>query len=702
MAKNQHRNLTGDALHNPKGFDGASNGTKPVKDATGALDWITETQLPKALDYVSAQSAPPTEVTGDVYLINTTGTAYDINTIAWQSGNTIRIAFNGSPDLSAVDIDDYFITFGNANSSNDGTFIITTVNDGSDYIEITNNDRSDATDDEATDAVGTGYYTLAEWDAVSKASHVTFDGSIWSSIIPSEGQSCYDVTLGAIRVFDGTDWSSSLASGGVTGSGTTNYLARWTPSGSVLGNSVVQDDGTQVHVGGTPTSSTMLKVTPVDKYGIYVDSDQNTTLDISAYIADIANTGTGNIEAIYSTSAGSNDASANVSLFHSNGVTAGTQANSYGLYLTAHTAGTAKWGIYQAGANDKNYFAGAMQFDTAAAAVGYVWTATDADGNGDWAAASGGGGGAWTDTGSSISYSGHGDYVEFKTDYFQIAPTNTSNTLGSFHNQAMYIGKSITAGGGSGSVSRSFVGGELHTIAGSSNVEDCFVMGSSHTLRGGKNSFLIGNSVDMLDADNSFLGGNTINGSTCDISNSFIWNASSTTMALNDPTSDGIILIGASAFGFDGNNMVGIGGDHYSTDAALSKHYAFGDRIRAKQSRQTIIGMGTDAGTMMQLAASASNGVHMGVASTRPSFGLVKATAKSLTTTATETTGLAYLGTGLPVALNVVNTGDGALWIENADTVPTATISGAGALYVEGGALKFRGGSGTVTTIANA
>jgi len=119
MAKNQHRNLTGDALHNPKGFDGASNGTKPVKDATGALDWITETQLPKALDYVSAQSAPPTEVTGDVYLIDTTGTAYDINTIAWQSGNTIRIAFNGSPDLSAVAADDYFITSGNGNSSND-------------------------------------------------------------------------------------------------------------------------------------------------------------------------------------------------------------------------------------------------------------------------------------------------------------------------------------------------------------------------------------------------------------------------------------------------------------------------------------------------------------------------------------------------------------------------------------------------------
>ena len=243
MAKNQHRNLTGDALHNPKGFDGASNGTKPVKDGAGALDWITETQLPKALDYVSAQSAPPTEVTGDVYLIDTTGTAYDINTIAWQSGNTIRIAFNGSPDLSAVAANDYFITSGNGNSSNDGTFIITTVNDGSDYIEITNNDRSDATDDEATDAVGTGYYTLAEWDAVSKVSHVTFDGSIWSSITPSEGQSCYDVALGAIRVFDGTDWSSSLGSGG---GGLTDIVDDTTPQlgGTLDANGNTIDMGT--------------------------------------------------------------------------------------------------------------------------------------------------------------------------------------------------------------------------------------------------------------------------------------------------------------------------------------------------------------------------------------------------------------------------------------------------------------------------
>lgn len=37
-----------------------------------------------------------------------------------------------------------------------------------------------------------------------------------------------------------------------------------------------------------------------------------------------------------------------------------------------------------------------------------------------------------------------------------------------------------------------------------------------------------------------------------------------------------------------------------------------------------------------------------------------------------------------------------------AATVPTANPTGGGVLYVEAGALKYRGSSGTVTTIANA
>lgn len=46
--------------------------------------------------------------------------------------------------------------------------------------------------------------------------------------------------------------------------------------------------------------------------------------------------------------------------------------------------------------------------------------------------------------------------------------------------------------------------------------------------------------------------------------------------------------------------------------------------------------------------------------------------------------------------------GVGVLTIKNADTNPSTNPTGGGILYADGGALKYRGSSGTVTTIANA
>lgn len=45
---------------------------------------------------------------------------------------------------------------------------------------------------------------------------------------------------------------------------------------------------------------------------------------------------------------------------------------------------------------------------------------------------------------------------------------------------------------------------------------------------------------------------------------------------------------------------------------------------------------------------------------------------------------------------------DGGLFVANADTIPTGNPSGGGFLFVDSGALKFHGPSGTVTTIAPA
>lgn len=59
------------------------------------------------------------------------------------------------------------------------------------------------------------------------------------------------------------------------------------------------------------------------------------------------------------------------------------------------------------------------------------------------------------------------------------------------------------------------------------------------------------------------------------------------------------------------------------------------------------------------------------------------------------------LNTGL-AAMTSFGSGSGVVGIKNATTVPTTNPTGGGVLYVEAGALKYRGSSGTVTTIANA
>lgn len=61
-----------------------------------------------------------------------------------------------------------------------------------------------------------------------------------------------------------------------------------------------------------------------------------------------------------------------------------------------------------------------------------------------------------------------------------------------------------------------------------------------------------------------------------------------------------------------------------------------------------------------------------------------------------------HVGVNLRVNTTSVGAGAGVVAIANAATVPTANPTAGGILYVEAGALKFRGSSGTITTVANA
>jgi hypothetical protein len=83
-------------------------------------------------------------------------------------------------------------------------------------------------------------------------------------------------------------WQSAGASGAITGSGTLNLLPKWTPSGTVLGNSLVFDDGSSVGV-GTTTPTHRFTVNHSGSTGIGINSTAGfSVLDINAASGDAA------------------------------------------------------------------------------------------------------------------------------------------------------------------------------------------------------------------------------------------------------------------------------------------------------------------------------------------------------------------------------------------------------------------------------
>jgi trimeric autotransporter adhesin len=62
---------------------------------------------------------------------------------------------------------------------------------------------------------------------------------------------------------------SASGIGAVTGSGTDNYVARWTPTGTALGTGMIQDNGSEVGVNSAPVAGDMMYVNSTTGSGIY-------------------------------------------------------------------------------------------------------------------------------------------------------------------------------------------------------------------------------------------------------------------------------------------------------------------------------------------------------------------------------------------------------------------------------------------------
>jgi len=137
------------------------------------------------------------------------------------------------------------------------------------------------------------------------------------------------------------------------------------------------------------------------------------------------------------------------------------------------------------------------------------------------------------------------------------------------------------------------------------------------------------------------------------------------------------VLTAGSALVFDGTNL-GIGGTGQLRFATSGG--AIGDNT-----------IGTENSFSMMLRCGRGSTSNIELASDKLVFGTAATERMRIDSTGNVGMGVSTFGTSAAKVLGLANA-----------TAPTTSPAGMGQLYVESGALKYRGSSGTVTTIANA
>lgn len=109
-----------------------------------------EFALNNSLTLVARDQDSSTELVGDVV------SSLDVDTITFQSGNTVRYAFNGTPDLSDVEVGFFLRVSSATNAVNNGIFRIVAVDNANDRVDVINPGRDSATGNEATNSPAVG------------------------------------------------------------------------------------------------------------------------------------------------------------------------------------------------------------------------------------------------------------------------------------------------------------------------------------------------------------------------------------------------------------------------------------------------------------------------------------------------------------------------------------------------------------------
>lgn len=155
--------------------------------------------------------------------------------------------------------------------------------------------------------------------------------------------------------------------GGVSGSGTLNYVAKWTPDGITLGNSLIRDNGTSIGIGASPVANYRMNIeTSTQLYGLVAKTSYSAAVNQS-YIG------------INGTSDGASTAGINAGVVgYATGNTNINQGGSFG----ATSPSSINVGVFaQALGATSNY---AIQLNDGTNGLGKVLTCVGVQGEGNW------------------------------------------------------------------------------------------------------------------------------------------------------------------------------------------------------------------------------------------------------------------------------------------------------------------------------
>jgi len=155
--------------------------------------------------------------------------------------------------------------------------------------------------------------------------------------------------------------------GGVSGSGTLNYVAKWTPDGTTLGNSLIRDNGTSIGIGASPVAIYRMNIeTSTQLYGLVAKTSYSAAVNQS-YIG------------INGTSDGASTAGINAGVVGY--ATGNTNINQGGSFAATSPSSTNVGVFAQALGATSNY---AIQLNDGTNGLGKVLTCVGVQGEGNW------------------------------------------------------------------------------------------------------------------------------------------------------------------------------------------------------------------------------------------------------------------------------------------------------------------------------